>query len=267
MRIFWLALVFVSFTSLAHQATEVGDSTAHYLGNEAVLVHSGSHKVLFDPFFHNDFGIYQRVPKALRQAVFDAEPPYDGVSLVVISHAHEDHFSARDVLRYLTQHNQIHLIAPQQAIDTLNALSGSDAIADRVHSIKLAFGDPAWSSEVEGVTVEAVRIPHAGWPGRADVENLVFRLTFAEQSTVMHLGDADPQIEHYLPYRSYWDLRNTQLGFPPYWFFGSAEGRDILDTYLHVEHAVGVHVPVKVPKLLKKIGRDYFSEPGETRNF
>jgi hypothetical protein len=53
-----------------------------------------------------------------------------------------------------------------------------------------------------------VRIPHAGWPGRADIENLVFRVTLKSQSesvTVMHMGDADDN--HYLPYKSHWQKR------------------------------------------------------------
>jgi hypothetical protein len=41
----------------------------------------------------------------------------------------------------------------------------------------LAFNQTPKSLEVAGLVIDAVRIPHAGWPGRADIENLVFRVT------------------------------------------------------------------------------------------
>ena len=70
-----------------------------YLGNEAVMIESGSHKILFDPFFHNDYNTYQLVPEAIRNAIFNGEKPYDAIDIVFISHAHEDHFSAKDMLK------------------------------------------------------------------------------------------------------------------------------------------------------------------------
>lgn len=268
MRYLWLALSCFSISLHAHQLSESKQSnTAHYLGNEAVLVSSHDRKVLFDPFFHNDFGHYQKVPEDIRQAIFDANAPFDGIDLIVISHAHEDHFSAPDVARYLSAHEETVLVAPQQAIKQLASLTQFPEIQSRLHAVALQFGDPAWQQTIRNIQVDAVRIPHAGWPGRANVENLVFRLTFSSNTTVMHMGDADPQIEHYLPHQKHWDTLSTQLGFPPYWFLQGAEGREILKTVIHVEQAVGVHVPVKVPKLLIRSGQDYFSNPGETRTF
>ena len=250
-----------------HQTDPSHHNLAHYLGNEAVLIESGGVKVLFDPFFHKDFGFYQRVPEALRKKIFSAEPPYDNVNLIVISHAHEDHFSATDVLRYMNTYSTVALVAPKQAIDKLLAKNGAKALEPRLHPIALAFGDQPVVIEVSGATIEAVRIPHAGWPGRADVENLVYRVTTEASATVMHMGDADAQLEHYRPYAAHWDKKITDMGFPPYWFLHGAEGRYILQDTLNIKHAVGVHVPMRVPELLKQSGEDYFSKPGETRQF
>ena len=267
MRYLLLSLCLFASIALAHQGEHSGPNTAQYLGNEAVLVESGDRKLLFDPFFHNDYGQYQKVPESIRDDIFAANAPFDKIAMVLISHAHEDHFSVTDVLRYMLQHSNVVLVAPKQAIEQLLVLKQAESIKSRMVSIALAFGDSAWKKTLSDIQVEAVRIPHAGWPGRADVENLVYRVTLNEQATVMHLGDADPQVEHYLPYRAHWDQRDTQLGFPPYWFFRSAEGREILKTYLHVKHSVGVHVPIKIPKRLSESGHDYFSKPGEKRKF
>lgn len=270
----WLYAILIAFfvcvsanDVYAHDSIQQHPNTAHYLGNEAVLVSTHSHKILFDPFFHNSHGIYQLVPEDIRQRIFEGQPPFDKINLVFVSHAHEDHFDAKDTLQYLQRFESIHLIAPIQAIEILKVLEGYKQVSKRVHSVDLALGDKPWVLNLNDIVIDAVRIPHAGWPGRADIENIVFRVSLGQDTTVMHLGDADPKVDHYLPYRSHWLEIDTSMAFPPYWFFHSAEGRDILDTYLNTKDQVGVHVPIKIPKVLIQIGRDYFSTPGETRNF
>lgn len=247
----------------AHQATST------YIANEAVLITNDDKKVLFDPFFHQSFGIYQLVPEDIKQAIFDAIPPYDDITAIVISHAHGDHFAADDVLRYLQNYPNTQFIAPQQAILELSKLDGATSIEEQVHGIELSFNQAPKTLDVAGLTLEAVRIPHAGWPGRADVENLVFRVTLNHSDspvTIMHMGDADPDYEHYSPFKVHWQKRSTDTVFPPYWFYLSAEGNYILDDMLNIKQSVGIHVPIEVPVRLKKSGKTYFSKPGETHN-
>ena len=258
----WLMLFGYS-TVLAHQAS------VSYVANEAVLITNGDKKVLFDPFFHKAFGIYQLVPEETQQAIFSGTPPFDNLTAIIISHAHGDHFAAEDVLKYLLKYPNTQLIAPQQAVTELSALVGGSQIQSQVTSVKLAFNQTPKTLEVAGLVIDAVRIPHAGWPGRANVENLVFRVTLKNQSssvTVMHLGDADPNEDHYLPYKDHWQKRISDTALPPYWFYSSAEGRDILTDILNVKKSIGIHVPIEIPSQLKSSGEDYFSKPGEMRN-
>ena len=70
-----------------------------------------------------------------------------------------------------------HLIAPQQALTELSVLTGANQILPQVTSVKLAFNQTPKSLKVAGLVIDAVRIPDAGWPGRANIENLVFRVT------------------------------------------------------------------------------------------
>ncbi|WP_051275592.1 MBL fold metallo-hydrolase [Aestuariibacter salexigens] len=256
----FLLLTVNTTRSIAHQQGQHSD--VHYLGNEGVIASHGEIKVMFDPFFHNTFGIYQAVPERLRQAVFAQTPPYNDIDAIVISHAHEDHFSADDVLAYLAQHHDVSLIAPQQAIEQLVTDPRFQVMKDRIYPISLAFGDTPISLSVGELAIEAVRIPHAGWPSRADVENLVFRIGLTQELTVMHLGDADPDVDHYLPVKEHWQKKRTDIAFPPYWFYYNLEGNAILDEYMNIENHVGVHVPTEPPKWLLNSGKAFFSEPG-----
>jgi hypothetical protein len=57
---------------------------------------------------------------------------------------------------------------------------------------------------------------------------------------------------------------------PPYWFFLSDEGRQVLEDRIEVDHAVGMHVPTEIPgdrrdRSPKLQDVDLFTQPGETR--
>ncbi|MEW6991467.1 MBL fold metallo-hydrolase [Colwelliaceae bacterium 6441] len=235
-----------------------------YLGNEALFIEVDNEKLLFDPFFHDNFGIYQLVPSEIKTNIMQGVAPYNDIDTIFISHAHSDHFAVDELITYLTQFRQTNLVASKQAIDKVKAelARQKNVIKDeRLIAVDLAFGAKPWQYTLGKLTIDAVRIPHAGWPSRADVENLVFRVTINNSHTVMHMGDADPDDEHYLPYQQFWQKKVTDINFPPYWFLYSAQGQNILDNIIAAKQNMGIHVPMNVPKLLQKSGRGYFSKP------
>jgi len=248
---------------LAHPAA--GEAT--YLANEAVMVVSGDHKLLFDPFYGETFDLYRQVPEPLRSDMLAGKGVFDGVDAIVVSHAHADHFAADLMRAYMAAHPEVRLFAPVQAVAMMNALGDiPDSIRDRITGIDLEYGDAPIRIDEGGLTLEVVRIPHAGWPAeeRAVVQNYVFRVSVGED-TVMHMGDADPRMRHFQPYEDHWNARRTDLAMPPYWFYFDQTGRRILDDVINSEKSVGVHVPIDVPTALIRTGRDFFETPGETR--
>jgi len=259
-----LILSLISFNCTSHDQ----QATATYLGNEGVMVQNGDSKIVFDPFFHNDYGHYQLVPEELRQALFNNQVPYDNIDAIFVSHAHGDHFAADDMLKYLSSHPHTKFIAPNQAVDKLAALEGSSSIMKQIISINLTYGDDPKIIKLDNILIEAVRIPHAGWPSpsRASISNLVFRVTLDDTVTVMHMGDADPNDVHFKPYKEYWQNNLTNTAFPPYWFFASKQGPFILNERINTEQSVGIHVPVNVPDSLIKTGETYFSKPTEKKD-
>lgn len=240
---------------------------ATYLGNEAVMVEHKGNKVLFDPFFHNGFDIYQTVPEDIREAIFSGTAPYDKIDAIFISHAHADHFSADDLVDFMLAHSNTQLVAPAQAIDAILELEEFEDISTikaRLHPISLAYQDAPVELKLGDITVDAVRIPHAGWPQRAEVSNIVFRVSLSDEVTVVHMGDADVNDEHYKPLMAHWKKQQTDTAFPPYWFFLSETGQFILTDRIKADENVGIHVPIKVPSDLVETGKQYFSKPGET---
>lgn len=255
-------------------ATSFAQSTSivQYLANEGVMVTHDDTKILFDPLFTNGYGQYQMVPDAIRDAIFAGEPPYDGVDAVFISHHHGDHFSAEEVLRLLRSQPGIKLYAPAQAVSAIQQIATADdtSVLESLVGLDLNYGDAPVRIDADNLTVNAVHIPHSGWPtARTDVQNIAFRVTLNDISTVLHLGDADARIIHFAADEDYWEERHINLALPPYWFFGSDDGVEILEDRLDIGVSIGIHVPDKfsdpanVPDALRT--RDLFTNPGEGR--
>jgi len=259
------ALVLFSSAVVAEPASQ-----AYYLANAGVMVMRGETRVLFDPLFRNDFGIYDRVPAEMEQAILDAVPPFDDIDAVFISHSHEDHFDPALLKQLLERHATVHLFAPAPAVAEL--LEAGMQAGPRIHAIELGDHDPPMRIEAGELLVEAVRIPHSGWPhSNAEVENIAFRVTLAEATSVVHLGDADANDVHFEQTAPYWEQVRPNLALPPFWFFLSPEGRRIVGERIGALQAIGVHVPTKVPDDPAARPADWqdfdlFTRPGELRD-
>lgn len=250
-------------------------SIVRYLANEGVMITHGDTTILFDPLFADSYGQYQMVPQNVLDAIFAGTAPFDGVDAVFISHFHGDHFSASEVLRLLQVRREIQLYAPAQAVAEMRRIATSDdeGIFDRITIFDLDYGDAPVFVRQEGLLIEAVHVPHSGWPtARTDVQNITFRVTLEDTSTVLHLGDADARLVHFEQDQNYWDERRIDLAFPPYWFFLSDDGREILENRINIRNSIGIHVPARfgdapssVPDEL--LGDDLFTRPGEGRRF
>ena len=241
---------------------------ATYMANEAVLVVQGDTKIMFDPFYSNGFGTYQEVPDSMMAKVMAESAPFDGIDGIFVSHVHGDHFDGPKVLAYMQKNTAVNVFLPEQGAKVIRELAGDDdQILNRLIAFELTEGGKPKSAEKNGLKVDAVRIPHAGWPApaRKDINNIVFRVTLDDGVTVMHMGDADINDAHYAPHEDHWRVKHTNQAFPPYWYFGNEEGRTILSERLRVGHATAVHVPIKVPAGLARSDYDYFSKPGESR--
>lgn len=260
-----LALSASISVSLVASAHSHHSAKTTYLGNEGIMVSDDETTILFDPLFPNGFGVYQMVPSETRSALMAGEAPYDAVDAIFISHMHPDHFSVDEVIVYLEQHTDVRLYAPSQAVDWMREETEDEAIFDRVIGIPLERLDAPISLQEGDMKIDVVRIPHAGWPARAEVSNLVWRVTLADGVTVLHMGDADPDDQHFAPHADHWNAKRTDVAYPPYWFFLSEAGRAILDQRLNTDAATGIHVPTDLPADLVLSGADFLHQPGETR--
>lgn len=260
-----ITTLFITFSLLVSTQVLARDDSgeATYLGNEGVMVEHEGTKLLFDPFFHNDYGRFQLVPVKITDKIFSNTPPYDNISAVFISHAHGDHFDVNDVIKYLTLFPNVKLIGPQQAIDQILAMPLAQSIQSQLVAMQVTFEGDVVKTTLDNMVVEAAFLPHAGWPRTKDVENIAYRVTLNNEVTVIHMGDADPTAEFIGHYHDHWQAKLTHTAFPPYWFLNNEVGVTTLKTHLNAEQLIGIHAPIAVPETLKTSGQDYFVRPGE----
>ena len=243
---------------------------AKYLANAGVLITHGDTKIVFDPLFDNGFNTYELVPKDIEKALFDGAPPFDGLDAVFVSHNHGDHFSPERMVQLLSAHPDLQFFGPPQAIDAMPVDAADGAMADRLHVIDLTVGDQ-YTMSIEGIEVNAVRLPHSGWPNRhADIQNIAFKVSLNDAATVLHMGDAHTDPKVFDRQAEYWAERQLDLAMPPYWYFMSGGGKKILEDHIQAGETIGVHVPANIPDSPAQYpdelqGRMLFSIPGEEK--
>jgi hypothetical protein len=92
-------------------------------------------------------------------------------------------------------------------------------------------------------------------------------VTLNDQTTVVHLGDADTRDVHFKNDEELWSVGEIDAAFPPYWFFTSTLGSAVLQDRLKPRMSIGIHVPIKLnPAYSTSLDQqDLFRVPGETR--
>ena len=242
--------------------------SAEFIAHAAVMVESGSTKILFDPIFDKDYGSFQLVAPETQSLMMAGQPPFEGVDAVFVSHAHGDHFAAGIMIDYLTSNPDVQLVAPTQALTQMQDQAEWNAgLTTRIHADALALNESVDKTiDFDGtpVAVTGLRFPHAGGERHAKIENIIYRVSLSPDATVMHLGDADPAQEGLKAHANLFNEKASDMAFVPFWFVGTANDPAV-NAALNAEHVVGVHVPKTIPEALAASGADYFSTPGETR--
>ncbi len=227
-------------------------------------------KFLFDPIYDDHFGSLEPLDDALIDKIVKGEAPYDAVTAVFVTHAHDDHFSAKYMTEMLAYQPDLKLVAPAQALDQLRKEAGWNfGLETQVRAITLRNGEQSRAFEIDGVEVVAMRSPHTGWPDRhSDVHNITYRVSAPTSDNqymrVMHFGDADPARKHFTDHAEFLSSARTGLAIVPYWHFGTANPDKLFDETFNAETTVGMHVPANVPEWLAGSDRAYFTGEGQT---
>ncbi len=210
-----------------------------YLANEAVLIR-GEATVLIDGPFTTGVRPYPRMTARSLRRARSAEPPFDEVDWVLISHAHADHVAPGALVDLLDANPRARLASTPSVIDRVRAA----ALPDEVHlGRRLVTVEPSEGESMilqnEAPRIEAFSLHH----GRhRDVENLGF---FVDVDGVrfLHVGDAEVRLPDIEPLAL--DERDIDVALLPSWYVTGEDFRPVVGA-LAARRVYLMHLPVRL---------------------
>ncbi len=227
-----------------------------------MLVASGGRRFLIDAPIREGISPYATSAASERSRLEAARDPYAGVDAILITHWHEDHFSAEAVAAHLTNSPRTVLVSSPEVVDRVRAVA-PNLPASRLRGV-LPMPGQSLPVDVGGLTVHVLRIRHNP-ARRLPEQHLGFLI--GGVSTVLHVGDADPKADNFALLQT---LPQVDLAFLPFWYLSDADNRRLVADAIRPRRVVAMHVPpadvAKVAATLRDAGvvAALASTPGST---
>jgi L-ascorbate metabolism protein UlaG (beta-lactamase superfamily) len=221
-------------------AAESGGVQITYLANEGFLLEAGDTKVLVDALFGDGLSEYPVVPAIVRTDLEAARGRFAGIDLILVSHAHADHFDPAAVARHLRANPGAAFLSTTEAVADLREELGEQA---EEREIVAVYPDQGKTERLQlaGVGVQVLNLHHGPLP----IENLglIIRLGGVD---VLHVGDTSAEEPDLRPYADLLDTVDVWL--LPDWLMGepdweSARSRAAADTWLVAMHLAASTAP------------------------
>lgn len=256
------------FFLIATPLAATSQHTITYIANEGILIQSENKKILIDAIFDDYYKDYL-APSAQTISNINAKAsPYQSIDLLLVTHAHLDHFNPSMVSKFLTSHRETELLCPDQAIDSIsNAIRDIDPLIPRLNGLQ---PKPEWQSPfLKGISIQTAYVRHGGQQNY-EVDNQIYLIN-VDGRKILHLGDAEMDLSHFV--RLHQSQPPIDIALIPYWFLVYPEGVDIIKTQIKPTKIVAIHYPkVGDPKSLQKIRENFpnavvFTKEGQSVEF
>lgn len=221
--------------------------TVTYVGNSGFMITAGDKKILIDGLFGGlEAGDYA-LPADELDLLLKAQPPFDGIDLILATHDHGDHFSADMVCQYLKASPATEFVSTVAAANAVRA-AGCPAT-----SINLQQGQKS-GMVVNGLGLEAMFMSH----GDLTYENLGYLVTTGGRR-FFHTGDIDTAYVT-ADYLRALGLPEKQIdvAFIPHFYLRSANAMPVV--VLQPGYVVPIHYFFTDPPMDTQVVLRYFPE-------
>lgn len=135
-------LVIILFLKVDLKAADTDSVSVWFIGSHGYLLESSEKKVALDALIYWDGSYYEYIkpPLALNQKMKAAKAPFDSLDLILIGHAHKDHFNAETVERsMLKNQNAILVTTPEIRSNLASKVDSFSHYSDRIWAPQLEF--------------------------------------------------------------------------------------------------------------------------------
>jgi L-ascorbate metabolism protein UlaG (beta-lactamase superfamily) len=230
-------------------STESG-AGLRYVANSGMLLTLSGRRFLIDAPIRDGIAPYATSAADERQRLESARTPYDDVSAILVTHWHEDHFSADAVAAHLANNPRAILVSSPEVIERV----GQAAPGLPPARLRAVLPAPGTSQQIDvgGVPVRVLRIRHN--PARRLPEQHLGFLV-GDTITVLHVGDADPTPDNFALMKA---LPRVDLGLLPFWYVQTDANRRLVSDTIRPRRIVAMHVPppdaAKVAESIREAG-------------
>lgn len=159
--------------------------TVTYLANAGFLITGDGKKILIDALPEKSILEAGLSPDVV-QAILTAQPPFNDIDLILVTHSHWDHFSIENVISHMKNDAQAVLVS---TVDVVNAVIADDKnLEARLVPIQLQRKECRHIT-VNDIDLQILSLSHG--QGTSPVENLGFIITLGGVM-LFHTGDMDP---------------------------------------------------------------------------
>jgi L-ascorbate metabolism protein UlaG (beta-lactamase superfamily) len=215
-----------------------------YIANEGVLIAAGATQVLIDGLHREYRSSYPFLPEPYREQIETAQPPFDDIDVLLVSHVHRDHFHPESVASHLRHTPRAALVSSAQVVGEIEALADHAAIRPRVTTITPPLKQRV-TTVVGGVSVELLGVGH-GSGRHASVQNLGHVVSLGGKK-LLHIGDASTEDASIFDAFNL-DEAGIDVAFLPVWFLTSDEGAAIVRQHIKPKRIVAIHMPAEDPQ-------------------
>jgi L-ascorbate metabolism protein UlaG (beta-lactamase superfamily) len=266
----WIVLAIGLAGTLGAAGLTRGESSAAapgvdvvFLANEGVYLTGGERGVLLDGCVRVPYLEYGAVPDEVWEKLLRGEAPFERLDLVLVSHAHRDHFQVEAARELLLARRETRWVVHREVATAIESgWTRWPEVTGQVTAVAPVDGERA-AYRVAGLEVELLRLPHG--PARSMPENLAHVVQIGGR-TLVHVGDARASREDLA--RAGLQGRRFDVALLPFWYWGSPTWSAALDALAGRLGSVALHRPPGDPLPTRGEGSPHdFSRPLERLHY